>query len=124
MIRTDAKRIDAYNAKYGSTAAVTTVGLKVAAQLPGMKTSYAAIANSLQPKEAEITQVLAQDNVPSASWGQYLAFGRELWKRARLGGDPALTTDAQIIYNKWKAYGAVDSVMQHVALDVFGITVV
>lgn len=124
MVRTDAKRIDQYLAKYGSAQAATTVGLKIAAMLSGMKPSYAAVANDLQPKEVQITAICAEDNVVSAQWGQYLAFGRELWKRAKLGGDPALTTDAQIIHDKWEAYGATSSVMIHIALDVFGITVV
>lgn len=119
-MRTDAQRIAQYLAKYDAS----TVGLKVAAMLTGMKTSYEAVANDLQPKETAIATVLSDDDVVSAQWGQYMAFGRELWKRTKLGGDPGLTTDAQLIYNKWKSYGATDTVMQHIALDVFGITVV
>jgi len=120
MTRTDAQRIAAYIAK----TTPTTVGLKVAAQLTGMKSSYAAIANELQPIESQVTAICAQDNVVSARWGQYLSFAREVWRRSKISGDPALTTDAQLIFNKWKAYGATDSVMIHIALDVFGLTVV
>lgn len=119
-MRTDAQRVAQYIAKY----VPTTVGLKIAEMLTGMSSGYAAVANDLQPIESQITAVCTADNVPAARWGSYLAFGREIWKRQKLGGDPALTTDVQGIYNKWKAYGAVDTVMQHVALDVFGITVV
>lgn len=119
-MRTDAQRIAKYVAKY----VPTTVGLKLAEMLTGMGAGYTAFANEIQPIESQITDVCTQDNVPAHKWGQYLAFGRELWKRSKLGGDPALTTDAQIIYAKWKAYGAVDTVMQHVALIVFGIVVV
>jgi hypothetical protein len=120
MTRTDAQRIGAYIAK----TTPTTVGLKVAAQLTGMKSGYAAVANDLQPVESQITAICTADNVPSAKWGQYLSFGRELWRRSKLGGAPALTTDAQIVFDKWVGYGAVDSVLIHIALDVFGITVV
>lgn len=120
MTRTDAQRIAAYIAK----TTPTTVGLKIAAMLTGMKSGYAATANDLQPVESQITAICSGDGVPSAKWGQYLAFGRELWRRAKIGGDPALTTDSQLIYNKWKAYGAVDTVLIAIALDVFGITVV
>jgi hypothetical protein len=119
-MRTDAQRIAQYIAKY----VPTTVGLKIAAMLTGMKSSYAAVANDIQPVESSIAQVLTDDNVVSAQWGKYYAFGRELWKRQKLGGDPALTTDAQLIHDKWEAYGAVSSVMVHIALDVFGITIV
>lgn len=117
-MRTDTDRINQYGAKYEAA----TVSLKVAAMLPGMKTGYAALANDLQPVEAQVTSVLTTDNVVSAQWGQYYAFAREIWKRAKLGGDPALTTDAQLILNKWEAYGAADTVMIHIALDVFGLT--
>jgi len=120
MFRTDALRIAAYIAK----TTPTTVGLKIAEMLTGMSSGYAAVANDLQPIESAATTVLSGLNVPSAKWGQYLAYTRELWKREKLGGDPALTTDAQIIMTKWKNYGATDSVLIAIALDVFGITVV
>lgn len=117
MYKDDAHRIAAYIAK----TVPTTVGLKVAEQLTGMKSGYAAVAASIVPIEVATAQVLSGLNVPSAKWGQYFAFAREIWKREKLGGDPGLTTDAQICLNKWEAYGSTDSVMIAIGADVFGL---
>lgn len=118
-MRSDAQRIAQYIAK----TLPATIGLKIAARLVGMRSGYASIANDLQPIESQITTVCTTDGVVSAQWGKYLAFGRQVWKRAKLGGDPALTTDVQLLTDKWQAQGCADTVLIHIALDVFGITV-
>lgn len=118
-MRTDAQRIAQYIAK----TVPTTVGLKVAAMLTGMRSSYDAHANDIQPVETAICAVLTGENIVSAQWGKYLAFGRQVWKREKLGGDPALTTDVQLMVNKWESFGCADTALIKIALDVFGLTV-
>lgn len=119
MTRTDALRI----AKYVAKVTPTTIGLKVAAMLTGMKSTYAAVANDLQPIESQVQAVLDTNTVASVFRGGYYAYARELWKRKKLGGNPALDNDAQTIKTKWVSQGLTSGVCIAIASTVFGITV-
>lgn len=119
MTRTDALRA----AKYAAKTTPTTVGLKFAAMLPGMVLGYEALANDLQPIESQVQNRLDANSIPSIMRGGYYAYARELWKRKKLGGNPALDIDSQTIKNKWETRGLTDAVLINIAAAVFGITV-
>lgn len=118
-MRSDAQRIAAYIAKY----APTQVGLKVAEQLTNMYAGYAALANDLQPIEAQVLGVLNAQSIVPARRGLYYGFARELWKLTKTTADPALTAAAQLVTNKWESYGGASATLIAIALDVFAITV-
>jgi hypothetical protein len=115
----DTQRSAHYDLKY----VAATVGLKVAAQLSGMKAGYAAIANDLQPIEESIVAALNIQGVKSAVRAPYLAYGRELWKKTKLEDGAALTDDAQDIKDKWTTRGLDSGVCIFIALNVFALVV-
>lgn len=113
-------RLANYNAKY----VAGTVGLKIAAMLTGMKSSYAAFANDMETVEVGTALVLNTNGVVSARRPPYLSFARELWKKAQIEAGTALTSDAQIIKDKWVDRGLDSGVCVSIALSVFAIVVV
>jgi hypothetical protein len=119
-MRTDAQR----QAKYLAKTTPSTVGLKIAARLPGMKPSFAAFCNSFVPMQVSVAGQLDIEGVPRLFRGRYQAFAAELWRAKRDLGDPVLTDEAQIIHDKWEARGNTSSVMVAIALNVFNLIVV
>lgn len=119
-MRTDVQRGEAYVAK----TAPTTVGLKIAAVLAGMKTNFSAAINDLVPIEMQIQGLLNSYNVPTIQYPFYLCFGREIWKKRRAGIDGvSLTTAAQSLHDKYVLYGLNTAHLINIADTVFGITV-
>lgn len=108
-----------YNAKY----VATTVGLKIAAMLTGMKGSFAAFANEIEPIEQATSTVLNTNGVVSAKRPPYLNYARELWKKTKTEAGSALTSDAQLIKDKYVDHGLDSGVCISIALDVFAIIV-
>jgi len=110
-----------YNAKYDPT----TVGLKVAARLPGMKSGFQAAIEALVPIEQQIQGILNDaEGVPIIQYPFYLSFGREIWGRTRRGiAGPTLDEVTQIMADKWVTWGLDCSILATIALNVFGITV-
>ena len=86
-----------YNAKY----VATTVGLKIAAMLTGMKSSYAAFANDIEQIEQATITVLNSLGIVAAKCPPYLNYARELWKKTKTEAGSALSTDAQLIKDKY-----------------------
>jgi hypothetical protein len=99
-VRSEAERQD----QYGAKVAPTTVGLKVAARLAGMKTGFEAAINSLVPIEQQIQALLNANAVPTIRYPFYLSFGRELWGLEDSGiSGAALTLMAQSLHDKWES---------------------
>ena len=119
-MRTEADRIGAYDAK----TAAPTVGLKIAAQLSGMKTNFDAAITSMVPIMQQIQGILNAAAIPTIRYPFYLAFGRELWKLESKGinGD-TLTLMAQSLHDKWEANGLATATLVTIADTVFTITV-
>jgi len=114
-------RESAYNAKYDPT----TVGLKVAARLTGMKSGFEAAIAALVPIEQQIQGLLNDDGtIPTTKYPFYMAFGREIWGRQHRGiSGPALAAESQIRADKWVDWGLDCAMLATIALDVFGITI-
>lgn len=118
-MRTDAERL----AAYGSKTTPATVGLKVAAQLAGMKTGFAAAINSLVPIEMQIQGLLNANPVPTIQYPFYLNFGREIWGMRNRGIDgAALSAMAQSLHDKYELYGLDTARLVEIADTVFNIT--
>lgn len=120
-MRTDQQRGEAYVAKV----APTTVGLKVAAVLAGMKTGFQAAINDLVPIEMQIQGLLnGYGDVPTIQYPFYLNFGREIWAKRNRGiaGD-SLEAQAQSLHDYYEAYGLATLHLIDIAAVVFNITV-
>ena len=119
--RTDADRIADYNAKV----VPTTVGLKIAARLSGMKSDFAVFANDFVAKQILVNAALATDNtIFPVTYGFYQAYASQLWKLMKTTSQPAVDATAQIIATKWQTHGLNVAMTIKIALDVFAITVV
>jgi len=113
-------RRDAYSAK----TVAPTVGLKIAAVLPGMKSGFAAAINSLVPIEEQIQALLNAHATPTLQYPYYLAFGRELWGLERAGiSGAALDAAAQSFHDKWVSRGLATAYLVEIADSVFNVTV-
>lgn len=120
--RTDAQRVSKYDAKV----APTTVGLKIAARLPGMKSDFAVHAQAYVA-----TQILVQaelGKVPAIfplQYGGYYAYAGELFKLTHTATQPAIDAMAQIIHDKWVVGRGLDGpACVAIAINVFAITVI
>jgi len=118
-MRTDADRSEKYTAKY----VPTTVGLKIASRLAGMKTEFAAAIASFIAYELQVQGILNDDGVAGVSRSGYYNFAREIaGKEFRGMAGVALKTEAVTLHTKYKAYGFDDGILKSVAL-IFGITI-
>ena len=119
--RTDADRIADYDAKV----VPTTVGLKIAARLTGMKSDFATFANDFVAKQLLVNAALATDNtIFPVTYGFYQAYASQLWHLTKTTGQPALDAIAQIVATNWQTHGLNVAMTVKIALDVFTITVV
>jgi hypothetical protein len=119
--RTDAQRVAAYDAKTNAS----TVSLKVAARLPGMRTSFTTFANDFVAKQLLVNAQLATDATIFPIWyGGYQAYAAELWKLAKTTTGVGLDAAAQIVATKWASRGLTNSMLVSIALNVFSIVVV
>lgn len=118
--RSDAQRVAAYDAKY----AAATVALKVAARLPGMRSSFATFANDFAPVQQLVNAELATDATIFPIWyGAYQAYAAELWKLKKTTTGVALDAAAQVVKTKWTTRGLTASMLISIALNVFSIIV-
>jgi len=119
-VKNAADRQDAYGVK----TAPTTVGLKVAARLAGMKTGFEAAINELVPIEQQVQALLNAATVPTIHYPFYYAFAREIWTmdNAGISGD-SLAAQAQSLHDKWEARGLATARLVEIADTVFNITV-
>ena len=119
-MRSDAQRIGAYLAK----TAPTTVSLKVAAMLAGMKTGFAAAVTELVPIEQQVQGLLNAAVIPTIRYPFYLAYAREIWGMRNRGIDgDSLTAMVQSLHDKWEANGLATATLVEIADTVFNITV-
>jgi hypothetical protein len=119
-VKTEAQQQDAYSAK----TAPTTVGLKIASRLGGMKTGFAASINLLVPKMQAIQGILNGLTVATIDYPFYLNFGRELWALINRGIDgDTLEAQAQMLHDKYEAYGLTSANLIQIADSVFNLTV-
>lgn len=119
-MRTSSQRQD----QYGAKTVATTVGLKVAAVLPGMKTGFLAAITLLVPIEQQIQGLLNAAAVPTIQYPFYLCFGREMWALKYQGINGAtLTLMAQSLHDKWVARGLATATVIEIANTVFAVTV-
>lgn len=119
-MRTDADRQEKYTANY----VATTVGLKVAARLPGMKTGFAAAASYMVAIDLQVQGIMNDQGVMPIHRIGYYNFAREIAHKKYIGTDgPGLKADAVACETKWVAFGFDDGILKKVALDVFGITI-
>jgi len=118
-MRTDADRSEKYTAKY----VPTTVGLKIASRLAGMKTGFAAAISSFIAYDLQVQGILNDDGVAGISRAGYYNYARELaGKEFRGSAGVALATEAKTIHTKYVAYGWDSGILKEVAL-LFGITI-
>ena len=119
-MRTSSQRQDQYNAK----TAAATVGLKIAAVLPDMKTGFSAAINELVPIEQQVQGLLNAGNVPSVYYPFYMSFGREMWALTNRGiNGAALTALAQALHDKYVSRGLATARLVEIADTVFNVTV-
>lgn len=119
-MKTEAQQQDAYAAK----TAPTTVGLKVASRLGGMKTGFESAIDLLVPKLQAIQEILNSLTVPTIQYPFYLNFGREIWAMIYRGIDgDSLEAQAQMLHDKYEAYGLASANLIQIADSVFNITV-
>lgn len=119
-MRSDADRIAKYIAKY----VPTTVGLKVAERLTGMKSGYTGWTAFIVPYEQQIQGILDLNGTCIIEYPFYYAFGREIAAASRLGiSGPALLAIATNLYAKYVSFGYTALVLKKIALDVFNITI-
>lgn len=119
-MRTDADRAEKYTAKY----VATTVGLKVASQLSGMKTGFAAAATILVAYELQVQGILNGSGVMGLTRAGYYNFAREIaGKQFRGSAGAGLLADAIVTHTKWVAFGFDADILRDIALTVFGITI-
>lgn len=120
MPRSDSQRVDKYDAKY----AATTVGLKIAQRLTGMKSDFATFANDFVDVQLLVRAALGTANTIFPIWyGLYYAYAAELWKLQNTAVGAVSDTAAQVVKTKWESRGGVSSMLIKIALDVFGMTV-
>ena len=120
-MRTSGERVDKHAANY----AATTVGLKVAAQLTGMKSGFAAATGQLVQIEFKIQGILNGLGVAATQIPFYLNFGREMWSLTRQGmNGPALLARATGLHAKYVSYGLTTANVKQIALDIFNCTIV
>ena len=109
---------------YAAKTAPTTVGLKIASRLGGMKTGFEAAINQLVPKMQAIQGILNSLNAPTIQYPFYLNFGRELWTLIARGIDgDTLEAQAQMLHDKYEAYGLTSANLIQIANSVFTLTV-
>lgn len=119
--RTDADRIADYNAKV----VPTTVALKIASRLTGMKSDFAVFANDFVAMQLLVNAAVATDaTIFPIEYGFYQAYASQLWKLSKTTANPALDAIAQIVATKWQTDGLNVAMTIKIALDVFTITVV
>jgi hypothetical protein len=118
--RSDAQR----KAKYDAKSAATTVGLKIAARLDGMYSSFEAFINDFVPIQEAVRAELATDATVFPIWyGGYYAYAAELWKLQKTTTGPQVDASAQIVKTKWTTRGLTGTMLISIAANVFGITV-
>lgn len=119
--RTDAQRVDKYDAKTNAA----TVGLKIAAKLVPMKADFATFANDFVSKSIEVNAVLGTDVTIFPIWyGSYQAYAGQLWRLQKTATGAIVDATALVIKTKWATRGLSNALLVKIALDVFGITVV
>lgn len=112
------------NEAYVSGTVATTVGLKIAARLPGMKSGFAAAIPYFTAYELQTQGILNGAGVMGISRAGYYNFVREIASKEYAGSAGAgLKADAVAIETKWVAYGFDNDILKGIALDVFGITI-
>ena len=119
--RTDADRIAAYDAKV----VPTTVGLKIAARLSGMKVDYATFANDFTAMQLLVrTELGTLNTIFPNTYGLYYAFAAQLWKHQLTAIPPAVDAVAQILHDHWVLRGGNTVMLVQIAINVFSITVI
>ena len=110
--------------QYNAKTPATTVGLKIAAVLPDMKTGFLAAINALVPIEQQVQGLLNAAGVPTIRYPFYMAFAREIWALDSQGIQGATLEDmAQSLHDKWVARGLDTARLVEIADTVFGVTV-
>ncbi len=121
MPSSDADRVAHYDAKV----APTTVGLKIAARLSGMKSDFAAFAADFVPKQMLVNAELGKVNtIFPLAYGGYQAYASQLWKLQKTTTQPAIDAVAQLIKDKWVFWGLDAPTSIAIAINVFSITVI
>jgi hypothetical protein len=119
-VKTESQQQEAYAAK----TAATTVGLKIASRLGGMKTGFETAINSLVPVLQQIQGILNSLTVPTIQYPFYFNFGREIWALINSGIDgDTLEAQAQMLHDKYEDYGLLSANLIEIADTVFNITV-
>lgn len=120
-MRTSAQRNDQYVAKTDPA----TVGLKVAARLPSMKTDFAAVTNELVQAQACTLDVLNEDAIPRIKWGRYFAFCNEMFRLTTVTdvAGPLAIAETDALVAKWVAFGCLLPTVTTIAFNCFNITV-
>ena len=125
------KRNDAHReAKYTNKYVASTVSLKVASQMSGMRAGYSAFANLIVAMETSVQTILngatagsPPNPIPTPDYPFYFAFARQIWARQHKGIQGlGLKAEAQALKDDWKNRGLDDTTLKSIASDVFTLT--
>lgn len=117
-MRSDSARSQAYNAK----TAPTTLALKYAARLPGMKSSFTAATTALVTDQLATAAILDAAGIFGMTRGRYHAFSNRLHRIKRLYDGVAAQNFAQVEHDRWEST-CQSAIMITIALQVYGFTV-
>jgi len=118
-MKSDANRIESYNAKVDPS----TVGLKFAAQLTVMKTSFEGATEALVAHQLQTAQVLDAAGIVGLMRGRYHAFSNRLHHIVTNYTGASATNQAQLEHDKWESVNQ-SALMISIALTVYGLTIV
>jgi hypothetical protein len=109
---------------YNAKTVAATVGLKIAAVLPDMKTGFSAAVTELVAIEDQVRGLLNANAVPTIYYPFYQNFGRELWKLTN-NGISGTTLDAmgQALHDKYVSRGLATARLIEIADTIFNVTV-
>jgi len=118
-MRSDQDRSNAYDIK----TAPTTVGLKVAAQLTLMRSSFASMTNDLVASQLLTANELDAGAIVGPMRGRYHAFSNRLWKICRHYNGAAATAMGQTEIARWTTT-CDKALLITIALNVHSLTLV
>lgn len=120
-MKDDAKRIASYIAK----TTPTTVGLKVAARLSGMKSQFGTTVGTFVDNDVATQGILNDAGIKSIQFPKYYAFTREMGHLVHTGiTGAALLAGAVVLHAEYvTGYELADATIKKIALDVFSVTI-
>lgn len=120
-MKDDAARVAAYIAK----TTPTTVGLKVASRLAGMKSGFSGTVGTFVDNDIAAQGILNDAGILPIQFYKYYAFTREMSGLVHQGlAGTALLAQAVVLAAEYiTGYELAGATIKKIALDVFGVTI-